>query len=114
MSRQRRCAAILQCISRGIDTGLIAPWCAVNFGDSKLAPKRKYIVPNDEAQEVTDDYAKTQRCFLQGARRRQAGRTSPYACVDITMLATDYRVRVPELASAPTAAPVPGAPPPSP
>ncbi len=91
----------LDCISRGIDTGVIEPWAAINFGDSRLAPKRKYIVPNDDAQAVTDDYAKRNDAFykaLVDAARGGLTLTEVY----IAELAGDYRVRVPTLSAAPS------------
>ena len=97
----------LTCISRGIDTGVIEPWCAMNFGDSKLAPSRRYMVPSEEAQALTDNYAKRNDQFYKAlVDAKQAGLvlTEPY----IAKLAGDYRVRVPDLSSPPTAAPVPG------
>ena len=92
-------------ISRGIDTGLIEPWCAVNFGDSKLAPKRQYLLPNNEKEEKSSNYAKRNDAFYKAlVDAKQAGLVlTPFY---IQKLAKDYRVRVPELVSAPTAAPV--------
>lgn len=39
----------LSCISRGIQTGVIEPWCAMNFGDSTLAPQHRYLFPDADA-----------------------------------------------------------------
>jgi len=102
----------LECISRGIDTGLIQPWTAINFGDSKLAPCRKYVLPNDEQEEVDRDYAdRNAKFYLALKDAKSAGLTlTPEYIIE---LAKDYRVRAPQLAVAPTAAPVPGASPPS-
>lgn len=98
----------LECISRGIDTGLIQPWAAINFGDSKLAPTRKYVLPNDEQEEVDRDYADRNAKFYAALKdAKLAGLTLTPAY--IAELAKDYRVRVPDLAVAPTPAPVPGA-----
>lgn len=92
-------------ISRGINTGVIEPWCAMNFGDSKLAPKREYVLPDDEQQEVTDDYAKRNDAYYKAlVDAKQAGLVLKPEY--IAQLAGDYRVRVPDLASPPTAAPV--------
>jgi hypothetical protein len=98
----------LNCISRGIDTGLIEPWCAMNFGDSKLAPKRKYLFPNDEKERETSDYAKRNEAFTKAlVALRQAGITpTPDYVIG---LAAEYRVRAPTFA-APIAPPTsPGA-----
>jgi hypothetical protein len=95
----------LECFSRAIDTGLIQPWCAINFGDSKLAPKRRYIVPNSDEQAVTDDYSKRNAAFYEALKSaKMAGLTLEPTY--IYELAKDYRVRIPALSVAPTAAPV--------
>jgi len=97
----------LECISRGIDSGVIQPWCAVNFGDSKLSPTRHYCVPNDDAQAVTKDYAERNAAYYAAlVAAKDAGLV--LTPVYIAQLATDYDVRVPDLASPPVAAPVPG------
>lgn len=36
----------LAALERGFYEGVIQPWCAVNFGDSTLAPWRKYLLPD--------------------------------------------------------------------
>lgn len=36
----------LGCIQRCFGTGTIEPWAAVNFGDSTLAPTRRYMLPD--------------------------------------------------------------------
>lgn len=90
----------LEVISRGINSGLIEPWCAINFGDSKLAPKRKYLVPNDEEESVTDAYAKRNAAYTKAlVDFASAGLIlTPYFIVE---LAKDYRVRPPSLLAAP-------------
>lgn len=95
----------LTCISRGIDTGLIQPWCAINFGDSKLAPERQYLIPNKEKQANSDAYAKRNAAYyaaLVAARQAGATLTTEY----VIALASDYDVRAPDL-SAPIAPPPP-------
>jgi hypothetical protein len=42
----------LACISRCLQTGLIEPWTALNFGDSSLAPERVYIFPDEDEEAV--------------------------------------------------------------
>lgn len=39
----------LKCISRGINTGAIEPWTAMNFGDSSYAPRHRYMLPDADA-----------------------------------------------------------------
>ena len=95
----------LECLSRGLNTGLIEPWCAINFGDSRLAPKRKYVIPNDNEKEVSDDYAKRNDGFYKAlVDAKEAGLTLTPGYIGA--LARDYRVRVPELAVAPSPPPV--------
>jgi hypothetical protein len=86
----------LDCITRGIDTGVIQPWCAMNFGDSRLTPSRRYVIPNDEQEAVSADYAKRNAAFTSAlVAIRQAGLMVTPAY--IAELAGDYRVRVPDL-----------------
>lgn len=53
----------LECLQRGIDTGVIQPWCAINFGDSSLAPSRRYVIPNEEEESVRENYSKRSKAF---------------------------------------------------
>jgi hypothetical protein len=95
----------LTCLARGIDTGLIRPWCAINFGDDKLAPTRHWMVPNNDAEKITDDYAKRTDAFYKAlVDAKEAGLTLTPEY--ISSLANDYRVRVPGLAVPPAPAPV--------
>ena len=95
----------LECLSRGINTGVIQPWCAINFGDSKLAPTRRYILPNTEKEESSTKYAERNQAFYKAlVMAKEAGLVLTPAY--IAQLAKDHRVRVPGLASDPTAAPV--------
>lgn len=96
----------LECISRGINTGLIQPWCAINFGDSKLSPERKYVLPNDEEEATTEAYSKRNDAFFKSlVDAKQAGLV--LTPIFIAQQAAQYRVLVPDLATPPTAAPVP-------
>ncbi len=96
----------LECISRGINTGLIEPWCAINFGDSKLAPKRQYLVPNSEEQELAEDFAERNDAYFKAlvdARNAGLTLTPEY----ITELASKYRVPAPGLSKPPEPPPPP-------
>jgi hypothetical protein len=42
----------LECIERGLKTGAIDPWCAANFGDSSLAPTRRYKRPDADSEAL--------------------------------------------------------------
>lgn len=93
-------------ISRGINSGVIAPWCAVNFGTSALAPERRYRLPNKEKEAVRSDYSARNDAYYKAlVDAKQAGLVLTPAY--IAELADDYGVRVPGLASPPTAAPAP-------
>ena len=95
----------LTCLARGIDTGLIQPWCAINFGDSKLAPTRHWMMPNNDAEKITDDYSKRNDAYYKAlVDAKEAGLTLTPEY--ISSLANDYRVRVPGLAVPPAPAPV--------
>lgn len=95
----------LTCISRGINTGLIQPWCAINFGDSSLAPEHQYLMPNKEKQANSDAYEKRNAAFyasLVAARQAGITLTNEY----VVAAAKDYNVRAPAM-SAPIAPPPP-------
>jgi hypothetical protein len=51
-------------ISQGLQTGLIDPWTAVNFGDSALAPRREYMLPDPDETLVQAERAKRQDSYL--------------------------------------------------
>jgi hypothetical protein len=48
----------LAAIERGIKSGLLEPWCAINFGDSSLAPTRKYVIPDPDEDAIRESFAK--------------------------------------------------------
>jgi hypothetical protein len=94
----------LEAITRAIDTGVIEPWCAINFGDSNLSPKRRYVLPNVEQEEVRKDMATRNDAFYSAlVKARQAGIT--LTPVYVAELSKDYGVRPPDFA-APIAPPV--------
>lgn len=92
----------LEALQRGIDTGVIEPWCAMNFGDSRLSPKRRYITPNTEKAKISDELAKRTGAFYKAlVDAKTAGMTlSP---IYVSRLARDFRVRVPDFSPAPVA-----------
>lgn len=53
----------LRCIERAIRTGSIEPWTAINFGDSLLAPKRVYLIPDKDADVAREAYSKRMTAF---------------------------------------------------
>jgi hypothetical protein len=53
----------LACIERGIQSGVISPWAAINFGDDTKAPTRSYVFPDPDEAEVRADFAKRNAAF---------------------------------------------------
>lgn len=53
----------LGCMERGIQSGLIAPWTAINWGDDKIAPVRRYTFPDPDEAAVREDFAKRNAAF---------------------------------------------------
>jgi hypothetical protein len=97
----------LECIQRGLNTGVIEQWTAINFGDSKLAPSLRYLVPNDEAEATRKNTIERTAAFYAALKTaRDAGLT--LTPVYIAKLAADYDVRVPELAGPIAPPPTPG------
>jgi hypothetical protein len=54
----------LAAIERGIYEGVIVPWCAVNFGDSSLAPQRKYRIPDRDSDAARESAHKRRLEYL--------------------------------------------------
>lgn len=99
-------ASDLTCIGDGIETGTMSPWAAINFGDDKQAPTRKYVFPDPEESQVRDDFSKRNAAFLAAVKAaRDAGfDISPEY---VAAVACEYGVPVPQLAGA---APMPALP----
>lgn len=53
----------LRAIERGLLTGSIEPWCALNFGDSRLAPQRVYLLPDSDADNSRIAMAQRRQSF---------------------------------------------------
>jgi hypothetical protein len=86
----------LACECNAIDTGLIEPWCALNHGDSSLAPSREYEFPDADLDKRTDSYAKRNTAFLRDlASYRANGFLVSQELVE--HLAAEYSVLVPQL-----------------
>lgn len=88
----------LRCIERGLQTGILSPWCAINFGDDKLAPTRRYVFPDADEAAVRADFSARNAAFLAAVKAaRDAG-----LVVDAAYLAAcaeQYGVPVPAIAS---------------
>lgn len=91
----------LACITRGLRTGLIEPWAAINFGDSSLAPERCYIVPDPDLQQARVDATANEAAYVAAIKaRRDAGLTVTQDWCDA--LAESLGVEAGELAATQT------------
>lgn len=48
-------------IEQGLNTGLYQPWTAINFGDSRLAPRFEYQLPDPDADKKSADRASARK-----------------------------------------------------
>ncbi len=86
----------LKCLQRGIDTGVIQPWCAMNFGDSTLAPSRRYKLPDADADAArASDATRTEAFYSEVKRAKDNGFVITQEFVDIT--ADKYGIAAPQL-----------------
>lgn len=94
----------LACIERALLTGVIEPWAAMNFGDSTLAPRRVYLLPDPDEERVRSAFAERMTQFQDTVRKhRENGFTVDQALVD--RLAKEYGVPAPLLPEKKTDAP---------
>jgi len=99
----------LACIERGIQTGLISPWCALNFGDDKQSPTRRYVFPDPDAAQVRADFATRNAAFLSDVKGyREGGFVLTQTLVDTIAKAHGVPSPLLPVANAPPAA-APGA-----
>lgn len=94
----------LGCLALCFLTGVIEPWCAVNFGDSSLAPKRVYDLPDRDADAACEAEDKRRTAFFAAVdRARSTGfQVTPEW---VTALGKSYAITPPELVQAASAAP---------
>jgi hypothetical protein len=86
----------LRALELGILSGVILPWTAVNFGDSSLAPTRRWEMPDPDQDARLDSLGRRRQAFyadLQSAER--AGVVVDQAFVDD--LAREYGISAPRL-----------------
>lgn len=98
----------LACIERALQTGVIEPWCAMNFGDSSLAPYRRYMVPDGDADALKKSLADRTAAFsaaLKGLFDAGIAITQEH----VNGLASDFGVRAPVLPQAAAASVDPAA-----
>lgn len=92
----------LACIERAFQTGVIAPWAAINFGDDKLAPVRTYEFPDADEDQVKQEFARRNTAFLSDVKGyREAGFVVTQELV--SELAKLHGVPAPTLAAQPGA-----------
>ncbi len=90
----------LECLERGFKSGILDPWTAINFGDSTLAPTRKYLLPDpDEHSRRLETAERTEKYFAAVKAAKDAGfaPTQEY----LNELAKEYGVKAPTAATAP-------------
>lgn len=83
-------------IERALQTGTIEPWAAINFGDSSLAPKRCYKLPDADADALKKSLADRTTAFSAALKgRKEAGLALTQE--DVDGLAADFGVRAPKV-----------------
>lgn len=86
----------LKCIQRGIETGVIQPWCAMNFGDSSLAPSRRYMLPDADADAARASVGtRTDAMYAEIKKAKDLGFEVKQDFVDA--VAEKYSVAAPQL-----------------
>lgn len=92
----------LKCIEKALRTGTIEPWTAMNFGDSTLAPTRKYMLPDADADAARASEATRTIAFFDEIDRAKA---SGFAITPdyVERVAKKHGVEAPALAPAPAA-----------
>jgi hypothetical protein len=78
-------------IEQGLNTGLYQPWAAINFGDSRLAPRFEYQLPDPDASKRSADRAAVRDALNKTITdMRAAGLVVDQATVD--KMALEYGV----------------------
>lgn len=103
----------VETLERCLLTGVIEPWCAVNFGDSTLAPQRKYQLP-DPDEDARHKSVSDRRAFfyadISAARANGFEVTKEYVAAlaekyeldPVPALPVDTGAKAPSIALAPT------------
>lgn len=86
----------LSTIERGLMTGSIEVWCAINFGDSSLAPTRRYMVPDADAEADRTAIASRKRAFFEEI---DSTRSSGFAITQeyVDLVAKAHGIEAPKL-----------------
>lgn len=86
----------LRAIERGIRTGTLEPWAALNFGDSTLAPDRVYLLPDADEDARRKSLADRTQAFygaIEQAKKNGFDVDQDY----VTALANDFGIKAPKL-----------------
>lgn len=87
-----------ECLETGLNTGVYAPWAAINMGSSLYAPRVKYQLPDPDAERKREERAKNYERFVA----RLAAMRDQKLIVDQAMIdraAADFGIEpVPQLA----------------
>lgn len=94
----------LEALEKGFKTGVIDPWCAMNFGDSALAPTRKYMLPDPDKQARKAALAERSAAFYADLKG-SVDANIPLTQEHVDKLAAMYGVPAPKV-PAPTLNPV--------
>ncbi len=99
----------VRAIERAILTGLIEPWCAENFGTSALAPSRKFVLPDADADAAKASLGTRRQAFYADLNAaKSSGALVDQAFVDDLAGQYDvkpFKLKPPaEVAATPTAA----------
>jgi hypothetical protein len=100
----------LAAIERALKTGLIDPWCALNFGTSELAPSRRYMIPDTDADAARAAAATRRTAFfadIEAAKRNGFAITQEYVNQVAVVHGVDDVPQLPAPTAPATPAPAP-------
>ncbi len=87
----------LRAIERGIRTGVIEPWTAINFGDSTLAPERVYLMPDADEDARRKSLADRTKAFYDAVAAAKQAQIFDVDQEYVNALAEDYGITAPKL-----------------
>jgi hypothetical protein len=59
-------------IEQALRVGVYEPWCAINFGDSRLAPTLRYQMPDPDEAQREEHFAKASADMLANIEKRKS------------------------------------------
>jgi hypothetical protein len=98
-----------EALEQGLRVGVYEPWCAINFTDSRLAPRLVYQMPDVDEARRAEDRAKADAALMDAIKSRREN----HLVVDqdeVDRLAKDFGVPAPRVAP-PVAPATPATPP---